>query len=677
MAQLSLRNRLLLPTLGVIAAGMLLTSIVCSRSAGTAIEQAMLSQVEATSATLVKQIGSWVRDLKTDLASQAGNAIYAGMISSGNSPQLVEQANRTLARLAEDYEHYEFLAVAGSDGNLLASSDRSLIGSINVADRGYFQQSMTGKEALSDILKSKASGKPIFVVSRPLKVGGAVEAVFFAAVDFNHFAGEFIAPVRVGEQGYAFATGKSGLVAAHPKANLILQTNLRDFDFGATFFQKQNGLITYTFQGVEKLVAFRTDPSTGWLIGVGADTEDIFAPAARVRSKSLIMMALVLTIVSIAVIFTINPVVRALRKGVELASAIRKGDLNQRLNLVRGDEIGTLANALDEMAEGLQGRASLATTIAEGDLTSKVELLSEKDQLGRALQQMVKRLAEMLGLIQMAGEQIASGSGQVSEAAQSLSEGATESASSLEEITSSMHELESRTRTNAESATQANALGEEAKVAASRGSSQMSDMTSAMDEINQAGQDISKIIKTIDEIAFQTNLLALNAAVEAARAGQHGKGFAVVAEEVRNLAARSAQAASETADLIQGTVEKTDRGAEIASRTETALGEIVTQVTRATDLVADIAMASSEQAEGITQITQGLSQIDSVTQMNTASAEESAAAAEQLSSQAQELRQLLSRFRLAHSRSAASDVVMAVEPTMLPAAGQHALSAVA
>jgi len=191
----------------------------------------------------------------------------------------------------------------------------------------------------------------------------------------------------------------------------------------------------------------------------------------------------------------------------------------------------------------------------------------------------------------------------------------------------------------------------------------MSSMSSAMEEINQSGQNISKIIKVIDEIAFQTNLLALNAAVEAARAGQHGKGFAVVAEEVRNLAARSAKAAAETAQLIEGSVEKTQNGNEIAGRTSSALEEIVEGITKVSDLVGEIAAASNEQAQGINQVNQGLGQIDTAIQQNTATAEESAAAAEEMSSQAGQLQHMLSRFKLAEGRSVQFS---AQPPTPLP-----------
>ncbi|WP_224747026.1 methyl-accepting chemotaxis protein [Pelovirga terrestris] len=384
--------------------------------------------------------------------------------------------------------------------------------------------------------------------------------------------------------------------------------------------------------------------------------EQMIASAVTTRS-GIIGIGGIALVLGLGLAFVITrSITGPIGKGIALAQEIAKGDFSMRLNMDRSDEIGILSKSLDEMAENLSRNADVAEQIADGNLNVEVQLASEKDQLGLALQTMVVNLNDILGQIQVAGEQIASGSGQVADSSQALSQGATESASSLEEISASLNQLSSQTGTNAENANTANQLSTEARNAAEQGSQKMQEMVAAMTEINDAGQSISKIIKVIDEIAFQTNLLALNAAVEAARAGQHGKGFAVVAEEVRNLAARSAKAAAETSELIEGSVQKTANGTAIAGQTAEALQSIVSGIGKVTDLVAEIAAASSEQAQGVSQINQGITQIDQVTQQNTASAEESAAASEELSGQAAQMREMLMRFTLKHGSSAHSNV---------------------
>jgi methyl-accepting chemotaxis protein len=307
------------------------------------------------------------------------------------------------------------------------------------------------------------------------------------------------------------------------------------------------------------------------------------------------------------------------------------------------EELGSILAGLENF---LSDREEIASQIANGEFTNEVQVASEKDTFGRAFKTMTHNLREIISQVKGSAGQISSAAVQVSGASQTLSQGATEQASSLEEISSSFNEIASQTKINAENAHQANNFSNQAKKAADKGNIQMQEMVSAINEINESGKSISKIIKVIDEIAFQTNLLALNAAVEAARAGKHGKGFAVVAEEVRNLAARSAKAARETAELIEGSVQKTQNGSETAQESAAALEEIVQSINEATKLVNRIAAASNQQALGISQINEGLAQIDQVTQKNTAHAEESAAAAEELSAQSLQLTELLSRFKL-------------------------------
>lgn len=297
----------------------------------------------------------------------------------------------------------------------------------------------------------------------------------------------------------------------------------------------------------------------------------------------------------------------------------------------------------------------VADRIADGDLDVDIELDS-KDEVGMlaaAFRKMTSNTNEVLSSIQNASEQVASGAQQISETGMVLSQGAAEQASSVQQLTASLEEISNQTKLNADTAIQANQLAEEARDNAMQGNQQMQGMLKAMDEINLSSESISKIIKVIDEIAFQTNILALNAAVEAARAGQHGKGFAVVAEEVRNLAARSAGAAKETTDMIEGSIRKVKDGMHIAGETAAALDKIVTGITQAASLVGSITDASNEQAAGISQINQGIIQVSQVVQTNSATSEESAAASEQLAGQAEVLKEQVGRFNLRRiSRSA-------------------------
>ncbi|MCX6537689.1 MAG: methyl-accepting chemotaxis protein [Acidobacteria bacterium] len=267
-------------------------------------------------------------------------------------------------------------------------------------------------------------------------------------------------------------------------------------------------------------------------------------------------------------------------------------------------------------------------------------------------------------------EQVVAASSQVASSAQSLSQGSTEQAASLEETSASMEEMASMTRKNAQNSQQAAGLVVETEKAVQESNVALAAMVEAMAGIRDSSGKISKIIKTIDEIAFQTNILALNAAVEAARAGEAGMGFAVVADEVRNLAQRSAQAAKDTASLIEDAIARSQQGSDRVTQMGSVIGVITEKATKVRSLVDEISVASREQTQGIEQVTQSISQMEQVTQTTAATAEESAAASEELNAQAETSMQVVGNLEMMVGGSRSASIpARTVARKAAPAAG--------
>ncbi|MCL2628620.1 MAG: methyl-accepting chemotaxis protein [Oscillospiraceae bacterium] len=336
------------------------------------------------------------------------------------------------------------------------------------------------------------------------------------------------------------------------------------------------------------------------------------------------------------------------------------------------DEIGQTISNTTSFINHVTNIAKELASVATGDLTTDVKLLSNTDTMGKSLQAMVDNLNDMFQNINTSTTQVSTGAKQVADGAQALAQGSTEQAASVEELSASIGEIAESTKTNAEIANKTAKLSGNIKENAEKGSRQMDEMITAVKDINDASQSISKIIKTIDDIAFQTNILALNAAVEAARAGQHGKGFAVVAEEVRNLASKSAEAAKDTGDMIQNSMDKAELGSQIAGETATSLKDIVTGISESSELILEIAKASEEQSLGISQINTGIDQVAQVVQQNSATAEQSAAASEQMSSQSTMLEELISQFKLKNSSNAYKGLPPKASPKPQPDAPDFA-----
>lgn len=383
-----------------------------------------------------------------------------------------------------------------------------------------------------------------------------------------------------------------------------------------------------------------------------ADTLHKMATQMDIISISLIVISIIITLV-IAV-----SIVKAIMVSVkELSSAAKDIALGRvDIDLVKhgNDEFGMLVDEYRQVISNIKYQAQIAEEVSQGNLTITVNPKSPDDLLGNSLKKLVEDNLSTLSNISDAGTQVTISSSQVASASQALAQGSTEQASAIQEITASIDEIADKTKQNAEQANEAAGLVIHAIEDVKKGNQQMEDMVNAMQDINQSSESISKIIKTIDDIAFQTNILALNAAVEAARAGEAGKGFAVVAEEVRSLAAKSASAAKETAEMIEDSISKVSLGSQIADDTARAL-EAITKVVQESEVIINgIAESSNYQATAVAQIEQAITQVSQVVQTNSATSEECAAASEELSNQASKMRDMLSIYNLRGGHSDAS-----------------------
>jgi methyl-accepting chemotaxis protein len=291
--------------------------------------------------------------------------------------------------------------------------------------------------------------------------------------------------------------------------------------------------------------------------------------------------------------------------------------------------------------------AGIAREIAAGNLGMQVQVRAgDQHSLVAAMGDMRQRLADIVGQVRLSSDSIATGSTQIASGNADLSQRTEQQASNLQQTAASMEQLTATVRQNSDTARQANQLASSASQAATQGGEVVGRVVHTMQDISNSSKKIADIIGVIDGIAFQTNILALNAAVEAARAGEQGRGFAVVASEVRSLAQRSAGAAKEIKTLIGQSVEQVDAGTRLVDDAGKSMADIVAQVRRVTDLIAEISSASQEQSQGIGQVGDAVSQLDQVTQQNAALVEESAAAAESLKQQAARLAEAVGVFRL-------------------------------
>ncbi|MDC7236006.1 MAG: methyl-accepting chemotaxis protein [Spirochaetales bacterium] len=512
------------------------------------------------------------------------------------SSQAVSLASSLLQEAMEIWPHFELLALTDNKGLVIASSDSTHIGSLDLKDREYFRESMKGNTFSSDIIISRVSSEPVIVVSTPVYAEGAVQGVLLGSLNLGAFIETHISPVVVGHEGYAYMMDDKGIIFAHPNKDLILKEDLSKYDFGRKMLDTKDGMLPYTYKGVLKTVNYRTVASKGWTIAVTANDSDIYAGVFRILRLSIISTLVCILLLTVIITYFVQSIVNPISRVIQFAHVMSDGDFTNRLDsklLNRKDEVGNLITALDRMQ---------------------------------------RQITDIVLEIRSAVVNVATGSQQLSATAMQMSQGATEQASSAEEVSSTMEQISSNVRQTAQNAVETSKISQ-------KSATHSSSSGTAVKEAVDAMYLISEKIGVIDEISRNTNMLALNAAIEAARAGEAGKGFAVVASEVKKLSENSQSAAKEIIELSTSSVETARRAGDL-------LNSMLPDIQHTASLIQEISHSSTEQSVGMEQINIAISQLDRVIQQNASASEEMASMSEELSSQAANLKQSIGFFKL-------------------------------
>jgi methyl-accepting chemotaxis protein len=477
---------------------------------------------------------------------------------------------------------------------------------------------------------------------------------------------EMIEDTKLGDTGSTYILNKDGTKVAHEDFSLVLsrqndaeavKTNQSAYGeiakLESAMVNGETGFGFYHWNGENRFGSYTPVKNTnGWSVNVTASESEFMSGVLTSMLNAVILGAVSLILAVLIMLRITDRITKPIGQVVNSIDQLSAGDLSIELHMKRRDEIGGIGEKVNEMAgkyrDIIYDISGFLQEVSCGNLTvqSNCEYPGEFNGIRSSMEMIASRLNDTILNIRSSAEEVNSGAGQVSGASQALASGAAMQAETVEVLNASIVNISEMTGNNSYHVRKASDYVKQSAARVSSGNRHMQSLHSAMEEVSLSSEKISGITKMIEDIAFQTNILALNAAVEAARAGSAGQGFAVVAGEVRNLSAKSADAAKQTARLIENTVKAVSEGKKRTDETAGILKEIADKSILVEQVMEEIESASLEQAKAMEQILEGLSQVSAVVQSNAAAAEESSASSEELAAQALALRQEVAKFKL-------------------------------
>ena len=418
--QLSLRNKFLFPAITLIVVGMGISTIVSYVKSKNALNDAIYGQITQVVDSTDAIISSWLRDRQMDVSSWSEQKIFRTAVQDSFLGQSARRsANAQLTKLKEGYGYYENICLADKKGEIVAASDASVVGTSKVGAREFFRTSIAGKEFVSAVEKSSVSGQPVFFVSVPIKERDNVVGVLAGILDVNYFSGKFIDPVKIGKGGYAYLFKEDGMVISHPEKSNIMSLDMKSFDFGQEMIAKEQGKILYSWEGEERIVAYKKNRELGWVVSVGAPTKELLAPGRSLGYVNIsvafiivILAGVIITLIARSTVDPINQIIRGLTGGANQVAASSQQVSSASQSLAQGSS--EQAASLEETSSSLEQMSSMTRQNASN--------ASQADDIMKEANQSVNRANDSMIELTDSMEEISSSSQETSKIIKTIDE---------------------------------------------------------------------------------------------------------------------------------------------------------------------------------------------------------------------------------------------------------------